>query len=105
MRLLATAGTILLAGCAHFGAGGESPPGGPPLTLQEVLKLVSASVSDDVIIAKLRVDGISARPNADEIILLKEGGASDRLVHAVVTARPPGQEWRIKDRFFDTWYR
>ncbi|MFN3485431.1 MAG: hypothetical protein ACK44W_08125 [Planctomycetota bacterium] len=51
---------------------------------EEIKKLVAAGVSDDVILAYIRAHGPVARLSADDVVELKQAGASERVLGALV---------------------
>jgi hypothetical protein len=95
-RLLALTATIaFLSGCAvpYYPRGpirGEEAAQRPavhPISMEDVSRLAKAGISDDIIIAKIRNDGVTARPTTDQIVALKKEGVSDRVIEAVVSAQ------------------
>jgi hypothetical protein len=54
------------------------------VTKSDVLKLVRAGVGDDVIVARIRAEGVEARPSTDEILEMKKEGVSDKIVQALL---------------------
>jgi len=76
------------AGAASAGttAAGAPPPGG--LTVDGVISLVSAGISDDLIIAKIQKSGQSFDLSTDDIVRLKKAGASDAVVKAMMSPAP-----------------
>lgn len=99
MRFLAPMLAALLAGgCAYERVWGypevrpERPGVAAPLTHDAVLRLVQAGVSDDIILEKIRADGLVARPTAEQIVLLRNRCVSDRVIEAMVAARVPAAE-------------
>lgn len=62
-----------------------------PLTNGDIVKLLKAGMSDDVILATIEANGAKFDTSANALILLKRNGASDRLVHVVLETRrqPP----------------
>ena len=59
----------------------------PAVSQDEVRKMVQAAIGDDVIIAKIKSDGITAKPSVDEILKLKEDGVSEGVIEAILSAR------------------
>lgn len=55
-----------------------------PMTNEDVLKLVSGSVGEDVIITKIRASRRAFVLDADSILRLKGAGASDRVLAAML---------------------
>lgn len=48
-----------------------------------------AGISDAIIIEKIKADGITVRPTAEQIVSLKKEGLSDLLIQSMVSARVP----------------
>ena len=59
----------------------------PAVSQDEVRKMVQAGIGDDVIIAKIKSDGITAKPSVDELVKLKEDGVSEGVIEAILSAR------------------
>ncbi len=59
----------------------QSPSG---LRLESVVDLVHSGISDDVIIAKIRQNGIPFLLSADQILQLKKAGVSDRIIRVLI---------------------
>lgn len=57
-----------------------------PVTKAEVLKLTKAGLGDDVIVTRIRVEGVESFPSADDVIELKEAGVTDRVLEAMLSA-------------------
>jgi hypothetical protein len=80
---------LLGAGCAieePYAAWTTPPAPSPPLSVQDVIKFLKVGISEDAILAKVRRDGIDARPTAAELRALRDAGASDRLIAALLAA-------------------
>lgn len=104
---------LMVGGCVwgypEYRAG---PPAAPPVTLDAVVRLGKAGVSDDLIIEKLLTDGIASRPTPTQIVALKRDGVSDRVLEAVAQARVPVAEeistgpWVVYPDYFipDPWW-
>jgi hypothetical protein len=85
MRFVVAA--ILLAAllCAQ-----QDPPRAPvALTLDDVLKLVHAGVSEDIIVARIKRFNKPFDLNSDEILELKKSGVSDTIVKFLLDPTPP----------------
>lgn len=67
---------VAMVAAMALGAGAQEQS----LTKDDVIKLMKAGVSDDVIIAKLVQDKASFTLSADDILNLKAQGASDKLI-------------------------
>ncbi len=91
MKRLAAAAALLCAGCwvPLYPDDDLRPPPprrvdyGDPLTRAETEKLLKAGVSDAVIIEKAKRSG-AAKLSADDIVALKQAGASDDLVQQLI---------------------
>jgi hypothetical protein len=71
-----------------------SPPStrAEALTNADVLKMVEAKLSDDLIISKIRASACSFDTNTDTMLKLKSQGVSDAVIQAMVSAgKPPTQ--------------
>jgi hypothetical protein len=78
---------LLLAGSANVARAQALPPG-----VQDVVKLVQAGISDDVILTQIRNTGAIYNLTADQIIFLKNQGVSQPVIKALMTggaAVPP----------------
>jgi hypothetical protein len=75
------------------GGGGASPVGtgasqGSGLTVDGVISLVKAGLSDDLIIAKIQKSGQAFDLSTDDMVRLKQAKASDAVIKAMMTAAP-----------------
>ena len=61
-------------------------PARRPLSREDVRTLVRAGVGDEIILARLRTEGVTARPTAEEVVDLKKDGASDKVIEALLGA-------------------
>jgi hypothetical protein len=59
------------------------------VTKDEIKKLVSAGISDDVILTYIRTHGPVAPLSADDLVELKRAGAGDRLLAGLVGSPAP----------------
>jgi hypothetical protein len=59
------------------------------VTNGEVISMVQAHVSDDLIINHIRAHGMVAPPTANDLITLQQCGVSPRVVEVMQTSRPP----------------
>jgi hypothetical protein len=59
------------------------------LTNADVMKMVEAKLSDDLIISKIRASACSFDTSTDAILKLKSQGVSDAVIQAMVTAGAP----------------
>ncbi|MBI3856791.1 MAG: hypothetical protein HY293_13975 [Planctomycetes bacterium] len=84
---------LLLAGCVFeplpYPAWTPAPAPPPPLSVQDVVKLLKSGFGEEAILSKIWRDGLEARPTCEEISALKEAGASDRLIQALLSAPVP----------------
>lgn len=69
----------------------------PALTIQEVVDLSRAGVSDGVIIAQMRADGTRYDLNADGILALRAAGVSNYVLEAMI-GRSPAPIVVVRDR-------
>ena len=75
------------------GGGGASPgstsgASGSGLTVDGVITLVKAGLSDDLIIAKIQKSGQAFDLSTDDMVRLKQAKASDAVIKAMMTAAP-----------------
>jgi len=69
-----------------------APPAEPPvprediLTNEDVMKLVSAGIGDELVITKLQASRTAFRMGTDDLIQLKQAGVSDRVMLAMIDA-------------------
>ena len=89
-HLLPLAG-LLLAGCATHPHTATTPPPGP--SVAGIQAMVQAHISDAVIINQIQNSRTRYHLTADEIIGLKNAGASDAVILALINtaAKPPVQ--------------
>ncbi|MGO9114757.1 MAG: hypothetical protein ACLP9L_36535, partial [Thermoguttaceae bacterium] len=59
---------------------------GPPLQNQDIIKMVKASLGDTLIIVKINSSKCQFDTSTDALIELKQSGASDAVLRAVVGA-------------------
>ena len=80
-------GSILLGGCiAHHERVSYSHPGGVPVTTEEAIAMTQAGYADSSILKKIEDNGVSARPDADSIVQMKQAGVSDVVVNVMQEA-------------------
>jgi len=65
------------------------PPAPAPMTNQDVIKLVKAKVSEDLIIAKIRQSKTKFDVSVDALVALKEAGVSDNLIAVMMNPAAP----------------
>ena len=56
------------------------------LSNEDVLKLLTAAIGDDVILAKIKSSPSQFQLDTDSIVALKKAGASDRVIAAMIEA-------------------
>ena len=86
---------------AQYGTGGmtEDQASSNRMTNEDVIKLASGGVSDDVIIAKIKNSQAAFSLDTDALVALKKAGVSDRVVTAMMEvparkSRPPSESRR-----------
>jgi hypothetical protein len=62
------------------------PPPGDPLQVRNVIEMLQAGMDEESILERAREYGISTRPTPNEIRVLREAGASDRLMATLLSA-------------------
>jgi hypothetical protein len=79
------------AGAGATAAAGAAPGATPApagLTVDGVISLVGAGISDDIIIAKIQKSGQSFDLSTDDMVRLKKAGTSDAVMKAMMNATP-----------------
>jgi hypothetical protein len=68
-----------------------APAPSPPLTDEDIVRMSHAGISESVMIEKINSNGLTVRPNPEQLVNLKKEGLSDNVLQAMVTARvgPP----------------
>jgi hypothetical protein len=79
------AGGAGTAGPPSAGTASSSPTG---LTVDGVISLVGAGISDDLIIAKIQKSGQTFDLSTDDMVRLKKAGASDTVMKAMMSGTP-----------------
>jgi hypothetical protein len=96
---------------AYETANGITPPGTPPqttpatptstasqsaapnaagsLTIDDVVSMLDAGLSDDIILLKIRSSGTTFDLSTGDLIRLKKAKASDNIMKAMIEAKPP----------------
>jgi hypothetical protein len=64
------------------------PPPNLPESVKDVVKLSRAGLTEDVILAKIRNDGISCNLTTDQIIYLSNAGVSQNAIAALLQTKP-----------------
>jgi hypothetical protein len=80
---------VLLLGASVSSAAPQSPPNGVPLSLEQVLKLSQAGVSEDLIITAIKKNGKPFDLSSDEILELKKSGISDTVIEFLLDPSHP----------------
>jgi hypothetical protein len=60
------------------------------VTKEDIKKLATAGISDEVILSYVKANGGVARLSADDVVELKQAGASEKLLTAVLSNAPAG---------------
>lgn len=73
---------------------------GAEVSREDIKKLVAAKISDDVILSFIRRNGPALPLSADDLVDLKQAGASERVLAAMMTPAAPAAAPRteIADR-------
>lgn len=61
------------------------------VTTTDVVAMSQSGLSEEVIATHIRANGVAQRPQAGELITLKNQGVSDRIINAMQTAPTAGQ--------------
>ena len=83
---LAVAGVVMIPSDPSFGQGADSQSVALtlPAGVQDALKLSQAGVSEDVIVAKIKRDGVAYSLNSDQIIYLNKQGVPQHVITALL---------------------
>lgn len=88
---------VLLSGCVVHEFR-DSIPGRYPVTIQGVIEGLRSGVPESQLISDIRTQGVLRHPGADDIVAMKQAGASDwmirEMIHADVTEFRPAEERR-----------
>lgn len=57
--------------------------------IPDVISMSQAGLAEDVIITHVQANGMAQRPQAGDLIMLKNQGVSDRVINALQQAPPP----------------
>ena len=60
------------------------------VTTADVVAMSQAGLGDEVIATHIQANGVAQRPQAGDLIILKNQGVSDRVINALQNAPPPG---------------
>jgi hypothetical protein len=80
---------VLLVAASVSRLAAQSTPNGVPLSLEQVLKLAQAGVSEDLIITTIKKNGKSFDLSPDEILVLKKSGLSDTVIEFLLDPSRP----------------
>ncbi|MBI2933199.1 MAG: hypothetical protein HYY16_16260 [Planctomycetes bacterium] len=61
-------------------------PARNPVGVDGVIDMVRSRVSEWHILAEIRANGVQRSPTADDIVALKQAGAGDRIISAMINA-------------------
>lgn len=86
-----------------------------PVSIEDVIKLSKAGIGEEIILSKIRTDGVTAKPTADQVVSMKNEGVSERVIEAMVAAQvpqpvepaPPRVVYRYEYapwRYYDPWW-
>lgn len=84
-----TAPPILLLAILLSRSAAQPAQSGPPLSVEEVVKLSRGGFSDDVIITKIKKNGKAFDLNTDELLELKKAGVNDTVVKYLLDPSQP----------------
>jgi hypothetical protein len=80
----------MLVGTLCFSAShGQTVATDSALTVEEVVKLRRAGLSEELIVAKIKKNGKAFDLNSDELVELKKQGLSDNLIHILMDPSQP----------------
>ena len=93
---LLAVGALLISGCV-IREHRTITAGVNPVTQGEVTSMTQAGYADSTILQRVHSDGVQARPQATDIVAMKEAGVSDPVINAMLVApvtqyRPPVEE-------------
>src|SRR6266545_5878217 len=88
--LLAFVGFSLGCAMEEPYAGWTAPPApSPPLSAEDVMKLLHVGIAENAIFSKVRWDGLAARPTIAEIQALRQAGATEGFIAGHLAAAIP----------------
>lgn len=98
--------SLALGGCVVYERGPVPRPADPPLSREELARLLAAGVSEGVLREQVALRG--AEPlDADAVAALKKAGASDdllqRLILAVRVPPPPPEPVVVERAYYYGW--
>src|SRR5262245_34785737 len=79
----------------------------PGLSMEEIVRMSKAGLSDAVLIEKIKAEGVAARPSSDQLASLKQEGLSDQVLAVIVTAPvQPGKTevYPVSYYYGPAWY-
>jgi hypothetical protein len=68
------------------------------VTKEDLKKLTAAGISDDVILSYVKTNGGLAKLSADDVIELKQAGASEKLLATVLAGVPAAAPMQVPER-------
>jgi hypothetical protein len=80
---------VLMLGATVSTLAAQSAPNGVPLSLEQVLKLSQAGVSEDLIITTIKKNGKPFDLSSDEILELKKSGISETVIEFLLDPSRP----------------
>jgi hypothetical protein len=75
-------------------------PGG--LSADDVVRMCKSGVSDEVIIEKIKEEGVAAKPTSEQLASLKKDGVSDAVLGAMLAARVVPEETSVE--YYPNYY-
>ncbi len=61
------------------------------ITMDQIVQMTRSGLSDELISSQIDLNGIVARPNSNDLILLQQSGVNERVIRAMQSARIAGQ--------------
>ena len=86
IKYLLPLGGLLLTGCVTRTYTVATPPPSPGLSVAEVQAMVQANVSESVIVNQIQNATVRYALTAEQIIALKNAGASDAVLNAMINS-------------------
>ena len=68
------------------------------VTKEDLKKLSAAGISDEVILSYVKSNGGVAKLSADDVIELKQAGASEKLLSSVLAGVPAAAPMQVPER-------
>lgn len=81
------------------------------LTEEEILKMTKAGLSDQLVIAHIKMKGVSFEPSTDDIVRLKNSGVSEKVIEAIIRSNEERTKIQYNINYypyfplFDRYYR